>query len=55
MVVPKNFKLDRTIDSRTAKFTWDPITEDEVDSLKGKLTGFIVNFHKNKLIFSSTN
>lgn len=42
MVVPKNFKLDRTIDARTAKFTWDPITEEDAANLRGKLTGFIV-------------
>lgn len=45
-MVPKNFKLDRTIDSRTAKFTWDPITLEEADGLRGKLTGFIIQFYK---------
>jgi hypothetical protein len=45
-VIPKNFKLDRTIDARTAKFTWDPISEQEADGMRGKLTGFIIQFYK---------
>jgi hypothetical protein len=45
-LIPQNFKLDRIIDSRTAKFTWDVVTlqqaSDPNSGMKGNLAGFIV-------------
>ncbi len=49
-MVPSNFRLERIIDARTAKFVWDPITADQLSDpnsgMKGKLTGFLIQFYR---------
>lgn len=46
-IIPINFKIDKYIDYRTAKFSWDQIlleqAIDPASGMKGRLAGFIVN------------
>ena len=48
--MPINFRLERIVDARTAKFAWDPITADQLtdpnSGMKGKLTGFLIQFYR---------
>ena len=45
--MPQNFKLEKIYDARTAKFSWDAITEEQAYlAMKGRLAGFLIQFFK---------
>lgn len=45
-MVPQNFALEEIIDHRTARFRWDPITDEQANNpnsgMRGRLAGFLV-------------
>ncbi len=59
VIIPQNFRMERPIDSRTAKFAWDPIYADQLtdpnSGMRGRLTGFLIQYFKTSGNLNSLN